>query len=93
MRIVRRKARYRGDAQDPGGLVRCAAVKIVLGQPADQPVAAEEQRQRLNDGRLAAVVRADQNGMTTQRNVRRPYPTETADFQTDDVHGGLPPIS
>ena len=93
MRVVGRKARYRGDAQDAGGLVRRAAVKIMLGQAAHQPVAAEQQRQRLNDGRLAAVVRPDQNGMTAQRNICRPHPTEAADFQTDDVHGGLPPIS
>ena len=80
VRVVGREARYGGDAQDAGGLVRRAAVKIVLGKSAHQPVAPKKQRQRLNDGGLAAVIRSDQHGMAAQRNIRRTHAPEAERF-------------
>ena len=43
MRIVGRKARHGGDAQDARGFIRRAAVKIVFGKTAHQTVTPEEQ--------------------------------------------------
>ena len=86
LRVVGRKARYGGDAQDAGGFVRRAAVKIMLGQVAHQPVAPEKQRQRLDDRGLAAVVRPYQNSVAAQRDVRRTYAPEAGDFQANDMH-------
>jgi hypothetical protein len=90
VRVVRRETRYGSDAQYPAGLVWRAAVEVVLGESAHQPVAAKKQCQRLNDGRLAAVIRSDQHSMAAQRNIRRSHPTKAADFQADNVHGGPP---
>ena len=90
MRVVGRKARYGGDAQDAGGFIRRAAVKIMLGQAAHQTVAPEKKRQRLDDGGLAAVVRPDQYGVAAQRNFRRMNAPEAGDFEADNVHSGSP---
>ena len=59
MRVVGRESRQDSDAQNARGLVWRAAMKIMLGETAQQPVAPEQQGQRLDDGGLAAVIRAD----------------------------------
>ncbi len=86
MRVVSRKARHGGDAQDARGFIRRATVKIVFGQAAHQTVAPEQQRQRFDDSGFAAVVRPHQHGMTAQRNVRRTHAPEAGNRQTYNVH-------
>jgi hypothetical protein len=80
MRVVGREARHGRDAKEARSLVRCAAVKIMLGKAAHQTVAPKQQCQRLDDGGLAAVVRPDQYGVAAQRDVRRTNAPEARDF-------------
>ena len=92
MRIVGRKAGYRGDKQDTRGFIRLAAVKVVLGQTAYQSIAPKKKRQRLNDSGLSAIVRPDQNGMTAKRNVRRTHSRKPGDYSSGQCASSGYPI-
>ena len=85
MRIIGCEARHGGDAKDSRGLIRRTAVKIMFGKTAHQTVAPEQQRQRLYDRGLAAVIRPNQNGVTTEQNICRARSSKAGDFQGKSI--------
>jgi hypothetical protein len=77
----------RCDEADPVGGLGIAPEEIVLGQGADHSVAAEQQRQCLDDRCLAAVVGADEHGVWAEPDMTRPDSAEVLDAQIGDLHG------
>jgi hypothetical protein len=58
------------DDLNPRSRVRRAAVKIMLGQTAHQPIASEEKCERFDHGCLAAVVGSNKHDQPAQRDIR-----------------------
>lgn len=85
-RIVVPEAGDRGDQFDTVGGQGIAAVEIVFGQGANHSVATEQERQRLDDCRLSAVVGPDKDGVRPEFDARLADAAKVLDPQLDNLH-------
>jgi hypothetical protein len=87
-RIVAFETNNCRDKADAIGRLRITAKEVVLRQRSDHAVATEEERQRLNDRGLAAVVWAHEHGVWLEMNTASLNAAEVFDAQIGYPHCG-----